>query len=255
MESPQQPTPLDPVEGTQSQQDHAAKIRASQTLVRLYVGSQGYFQGVVMNMSTTGVLVDFPGSNAPVLRDGETVELAISAERLTSSLRLASTVSGQSRDGKRMRYAFDIDTGSQMALRALVEGRRECRVAPSPGRPIFVLLRQEEYGLYLEATLEDVSKNGLSVMFPDPNVPSLVTNTPTKITLLLPDEKMPVRLEGYARNEQRQDGDRRLGIEFVGATPEMLSEDRIRYMVYVDSLKDDILRHLRLLDLTDEQAA
>ncbi len=238
------------------EREHNAKLRARQTFVRLYVASQGYFQGVVMTMTTQGVVVDFPGNDAPELRDGEKVELAISAERLTSSLRLAAIVSGHTRDGKRMRYAFDIDQGSQMALRALVEGRRECRVAPSPSRPIFALLRQEEYGIYVETALDDVSKNGLADIFPDPNTPSLVSNVPVRITLLLPDQKLPVRIEGIARNEQRRDNERRLGIELPTVqSGAPISEDRMRYSQYVDGLKDELLRHLRMLDLTDERAA
>ena len=219
--------------------------RSSQSIVRLYLSGQGYFQGIVTSMSTSGIMVDFADDKRPDVPPGAAVELALSSDRLHSSLRLPARAAGHEEDAVSRRYSFAIDLEAQAALRALIDARNECRITPNVETPILVMLRQPGGEVYVEGGLDDVSRTGLSVFVRKEDGDTIRQEELTRISFLLPGEKAPIQLCGFLRHTKDEEEQVRLGFEFTPGANEENARDVERYHAYVEALKDELLAHLR----------
>ena len=217
----------------------------SQSIVRLYLNRQGYFQGIVTSMSTCSLTVDFPSEEIPQLAEGTVIELALSSDRLKSSLRLPAQAKSFRDDKNRRRYTFEIDIEAQMALKALVDGRNECRVSPNVNNPIHVLMRQPSRDALIDGSLDDVSRTGISALVKPEFADVLSKDELTTISFLIPGERTPVQLGGFFRHSETSEGQCRMGFEFTPGANECNENDLIRFRWYVESLKDELLSHLR----------
>lgn len=217
--------------------------------MRLYLGPQGYFQGAVIRMTLSGFSVDFEGGDRPLVSEGQALELAISSTRLNSSLRLPARVFEVRDDELRRSVDFVLDGEAQMALRALVDGRNECRVAPA--REILVMLMQDRDDVYAEGQLDDLSLTGLSVRMRTQQMRPLDLREQTRISFFIPGEMRPIQLFGHVRHRRDESEGRRLGFQFIAGIGDFSHADYGRYARYVEDLKDEVLRHLRRLRLDD----
>lgn len=217
----------------------------SQSIVRIYLNRQGYFQGIVTSMSTCSLTVDFPLDEVPELNSNSTIELALSSDRLKSSLRLPALPKSFRDEKNRRRYTFEIDVEAQMALKALVDGRNECRVSPDVNNPIHVLMRQPQRDALIDGSLDDVSRTGLSALVRPEYADVLSKDELTSISFLIPGERTPLQLGGFFRHAEIFEGQCRIGFEFTPSANECNESDLIRFRWYVESLKDELLSHLR----------
>ncbi len=227
----------------------------TQSIVRLYIADQGYFQGVVTGMNTSGITVDFATHECPDVPEGRAIELALSSDRLNSSLRLPALPIGFEDNPTRRRYTFEIDLEVQLALRALIEGRNDCRVTPNVENRILVMMRQAGDDCFVQGALDDVSRTGLSTMVEDGQAEVLKKDEPTRISFIIPGERTPVQLGGFFRHSAEVDGQVRLGFEFTPGANAENENDLIRFRWYVESLKDELLSHLRACGTFSSDAA
>jgi len=227
----------------------------TQSIVRLYIADQGYYQGVVTGMNASGITVDFTLDECPEVPEGKRIELALSSDRLQSSLRLPAVPTSFKDNQVRRRYVFEIDIEVQMALRALIEGRNDCRVTPNVENQVFVMMRQVGEDCYLQGGLDDVSRTGLSVFVNERDADILKKDEPTRISFIIPGERTPVQLGGFFRHSEMIDGRMRLGFEFTPGANAHNENDLIRFRWYVEALKDELLSHLRACGSFQEDAA
>ncbi len=228
---------------------------SNQSIVRLYIADQGYFQGSVSSMTPSGITVDFSADDHPDVPIGQSIELAISSERLSSSLRLPALPRTFEANSERRRYFFEIELSVQMALRALIDGRNECRVTPNVVNPILVMMRQKSNDLYIEGTLEDASGAGMSVTVQAECFGALNENEPTRVSFSIPGDRNPVQLSATYRHSKIVNGQTRFGFEFTEGLNETNEHDLARFRRYVGSLKDELLSHLRACSAFSDDAA
>lgn len=217
----------------------------TQSIVRLYIADQGYYQGIVTDMSVNGISVDFALEDCPEIPEGRVIELALSSDRLHSSLRLPAMPLSYKDNQTRRRFVFEIDIEVQMALRALIEGRNDCRVTPNVENRVLVMMRQAGEDCFVQGGLDDVSRTGLSALIRVEDANMLQQDEPTRISFIIPGERTPVQLGGFFRHSEAVDGQVRLGFEFTPGANTDNENDLVRFRWYVESLKDELLSHLR----------
>ena len=132
-------------------------------------------------------------------------------------------------------------------LRALVDGRNECRVAPA--KDVMVMLRQDKGDVYVEGQLDDLSLTGLSVRMRPEQMRPLDLREMTRIAFFISGEMRPINLFGHVRHRRDDSEGRRLGFQFVPGIDDFSQADYQRYARYVEGLKDEVLMHLRRLKL------
>jgi len=110
------------------------------SVVRLYIDGMGYFQGILVEVTSAGIVVDFPLVDAPDLPVSEEVKIALSTDRLASSLKTPALVVYKGEDEYRCRYRFEISGEARMALTVLIDGRSVYRAPTDSNAPMAVAI-------------------------------------------------------------------------------------------------------------------
>jgi hypothetical protein len=215
------------------------------SVVRLYIDGMGYFQGILVEVTSAGIVVDFPLSDAPDLPVSEEVKIALSTDRLASSLKTPALVVYKGEDEYRCRYRFEISGEARMALTVLIDGRSVYRAPPDSNAPVAVTLWNEGHQNTVEGILNDSSKTGMSVFVKAEEAQRLLPNARLGVRLLLPREKTPIQLWGVVRHVHTSGWATRLGIEFEQRGPAEYSEDQERFIAYVLGRQVEMLRQFR----------
>jgi len=127
-------------------------------------GSSGLRPVPVLSLAWGEARAAFPAQDAPILLIGQTVELGFRGTGIPGLARARGFVCRRVDEEGRRIYDFQLDHADGTALDAAVNRRASVRVAPDPGAPVRVLLRQAPEGPLVQALLRDVSHGGLSVL-------------------------------------------------------------------------------------------
>ena len=203
------------------------------SVVRLYIDGAGYFQGILVEVTPSGIVVDFPLTEAPELPVSEEVKIALSTDRMASSLKTPALVVFKGEDEYRCRYRFEISHEARTALTVLIDGRSVYRAPPDMNRPIVVTLWNDGEASQIEGILNDSSKTGMSVFIRAEDGRRLKDAGRIGIRLQLPNETAPIQMWGHVRHEQTSGWATRVGIEFEHQAAADYSEDQERFFNYV----------------------
>jgi hypothetical protein len=212
------------------------------SVVRIYIDGSGYFQGILVEVTASGIVVDFPLDVAPDLPVSKEVKIALSTDRLASSLNTPALVVYKGEDEYRCRYRFEISSEARVALTVLIDGRSVYRAPPDPLHPVPVLLWNEGQETSIEGILNDSSRTGLSVFVRAEDGPRLSEGARIGMRVQLPGDQKPIQLWGSLRHQQVAGWATRVGIEFEQLGPAEFSDDQERFVGYVMNRQVQILR-------------
>ena len=215
------------------------------SVVRLYIDGAGYFQGILVEVTSTGIVVDFPLSEAPDLPVSGQVNIALSTDRLASSLKTPALVVYKGEDEYRCRYRFEISGEARLALTVLIDGRSVYRAPPDTHHPVVVTLWNDGQAGQIEGILNDSSKTGLSVFVKAEDSQRLKEDARIGMRMQLPGDTTPIQLWGAVRHEQTSGWATRIGIEFEHVGAAEFSEDQERFINYVMNRQIEMLRQFR----------
>jgi hypothetical protein len=211
-------------------------------VVRIYIDDMGYFQGIVIEVTSSTVCVDFPVDFAPGLSINQDVSLSFTAARIGSSLKVPSRVVYMGEDEFRIRQRFEIGDESRIALSTLIEARSEFRVSPPECAPVFV--SPDRADSEVEGALDNYSSTGLSVVLHKDDTKVLESACRLRFRLLLPEAGQYVTLIGHVRACEDLVEHTRLGVEIEGTgAPEVMREHE-RFGRHVRYLQSEILQRL-----------
>jgi hypothetical protein len=216
--------------------------QANDSIVRLYVDGQGYFQGVLVEVSSGALVVDFPLSEAPELAVKKEVQLSLSTDRLSSSLKLTAMTAYRGEDEYRCRYRFDISSDVHIALSTLIDGRGNCRVTPGSEVRIEVLFKDDEKDDEIFASLEDASKTGLSLAATLCGDAPFPIGHKVSMRFSLLGDREPLNLSGVIRHHKKHDMGILFGIEFDHRAAARFPNDLDRFTGFVMRRQVDLLK-------------
>jgi len=215
------------------------------SVVRIHIDGAGYFQGMLVEVTVTGIVVDFPLEDAPDLAVSDEVKIALSTDRLASSLKTPALVVHKGEDECRCRYRLEISSEARVALTVLIDGRSVYRAPPDNNLPVPVLLWNEGQDTSIEGILNDSSRTGLSVFVRAEDGLRLNERARIGMRMQLPGDQTPIQLWGSLRHQQVAGWATRVGVEFEKLGPAELSDDQERFMAYAMNRQVQMLRQFR----------
>ena len=207
--------------------------------VRLRTNDDQSFDGRLISTGPSQVEVDFPAQSAPSLPICAGTNLHFSGGGLPLQIEISARVTERRESEGRRTYFFRIDHEGCMALANVFERRAAIRVPPH--EETLVSLQLEGFMAPVEARLNDVSTEGISVLLPLREEEILYETESVDMSFVLSGYD-PIMLAGLVSNRSLSPGSVRYGIEFLPS-----SARRILKVVekYVEDRQSELLERFK----------
>ncbi len=217
----------------------------SELSVTLRTEDDTRFAGRLVATGPSQVEVDFPAGAAPSLPIYAASNLHFSGGGLPAPIQISARVTERKDRAGRRTYFFRIDTEGCMALANVFERRVSSRVPPH--EEVFVSLQLEGFLAPVEARLNDISTEGVSVILPMREDEQLYETESVHMTFVLSGYD-PIMLGGLVSNRSMSPGAVRYGIEFLPkSSPRLLKA----IGEYVEQRQAELLERFQSAPLSD----
>ncbi len=214
------------------------------------------FEGRVIDLTDTSVLIEFPLPDGPDLPIAEATELVFTGENLASPRIANARVASWRGDGTSTFYRFTIKRSDSAALSIAEFEHRSWRITPCDDCYVGLGWDQEGKEESVSASLGDISESGVSALLGAEADRALVkaqgSRPPTdrwklRVTTRLPGNEEPLSVPGWVLYRVQADSMIKYGVEFqsgVGTLPDgqvqTVAEHLIRY-------QDEVIRRATCL--------
>jgi hypothetical protein len=203
------------------------------------------FDGMLIEASPSAVVLDFPLSQKPALPIAAEVLLFFSGSPLGGSIATSGRVVYRGEDEHRSRYRFQIDREQGTALSTLFNRRGAYRVCPRPDSPVAVMLEVPGGSRLVEATLNDLSRTGLSVLIRDEDEGALFTAQRLRMRFSLERGDEGFVLWGIVRYRRLEGAAIRYGFEFDSREAAHFDRIQQRLNDFVMKRQRELLRSMK----------
>lgn len=206
-------------------------LRCDQAVVRIEAGKNRYHDGVLSEVSDSGLAIDFPLSGAPNLWVGQEIQMNVAGPRLGSSVQAVGRVRLRIEDGARCRYRFESGADDLGALRLLVERRGLQRVEPY--EELWVRICNPEGESLAVGRVRDLSRAGMRVFVGLQDREQVAHLRACLLVLQFPGDTTATQLFAEVRSEAKSAEGVALGFEYIAgpASPFVSTLERIERFV------------------------
>lgn len=178
--------------------------------------------GIVRDISMTGVSITFRESDVPELCAGDAVTLRLTASWLPRPVVAGGCLAGSRRDVEGIVYDFDFANADVVeeqitpVLHSVFNRRRAPRVVPNPEDDTRVVFQSAGSERASMAELHQVSSSGISIKMPPGDDPGAPIGSPTGISFYLAGRSEATRMAAYLRSRRHEGTHLVLGFEYDG---------------------------------------